>query len=185
MARRDGTVYLLHFDRPYKHAKHYTGWTTDLNTRLADHAAGRGARLIEVIQEAGIGWQLARTWPGTRTRERQLKRQGGASRYCPHCGVIPRTKGGNTMVVQAANNRAVKKYQDFTAAIESVRIALEETDPLITAMRDSHGVRHQGWKVPDKKEVLTARRKVVELLDTLRTQAQKYEKELVANGWRV
>jgi predicted GIY-YIG superfamily endonuclease len=85
-----GTVYLLHFDRPYKHAKHYTGWTDDLGARLAQHAASNGARLLAVVHAAGIGWQLARTWPGGRARERQIKRQGGASRYCPMCGVKPR-----------------------------------------------------------------------------------------------
>ncbi len=89
-----GVVYLLHFDRPYMHAEHYTGWTTDLDTRLAEHAAGRGARLLAVIVSAGIGWQLARTWPGTRSLERALKRQGGASRRCPICGVNPRTLPG-------------------------------------------------------------------------------------------
>jgi hypothetical protein len=56
-----------------------------LDGRLAEHAAGRGARLMAVIAEAGIGWTLARTWEGSRTRERQLKRQGGASRRCPIC----------------------------------------------------------------------------------------------------
>jgi predicted GIY-YIG superfamily endonuclease len=80
-----GTVYLLHFDRPYVHAKHYTGWTDQLDTRLTEHAAGRGARLMAVITEAGIGFQLARTWVGGRARERQLKLQGGASRHCPIC----------------------------------------------------------------------------------------------------
>jgi predicted GIY-YIG superfamily endonuclease len=84
-----GTVYLLHFDRPYVHAAHYTGWTTDLPNRLADHAAARGARLTAVVASAGIGWQLARTWAGTRSLERALKRQGGASRRCPLCGVNP------------------------------------------------------------------------------------------------
>lgn len=85
-----GVVYLLHFDTPYRHARHYTGWTTNLHTRLTDHANGRGARLLAVITEAGIGWQLARTWIGTRGTERQLKRSGGAARYCPCCGVRPR-----------------------------------------------------------------------------------------------
>lgn len=80
-----GTVYLLHFDRPYKHARHYRGWARDLPARLADHEAGRGARLIAVITAAGIGYELARTWPGTRYRERQLKRMGGAARQCPIC----------------------------------------------------------------------------------------------------
>ena len=87
-----GTVYLLHFHRPYRHARHYLGWAADLDTRLAEHAAGRGARLTAVVRAAGIGWHLARTWPGGRARERQLKRQGGASRCCPDCGVRPRTR---------------------------------------------------------------------------------------------
>jgi predicted GIY-YIG superfamily endonuclease len=86
-----GTVYLLHLDAPgFGHAKHCTGWTADLAGRLARHEAGQGARLLEVAHAAGIGWTLARTWPGTRSRERQLKRQGGASRRCPLCGVTPR-----------------------------------------------------------------------------------------------
>jgi hypothetical protein len=97
-AQAPGTVYLLHFNRPYgppgapvgSTAKHYVGWAWDLAGRLADHEAGRGARLTEVVRAAGIGWQLARTWPGGRARERQIKNQGGASRCCPMCGVKPR-----------------------------------------------------------------------------------------------
>ena len=90
MSPRLGTVYLLHFDTPYKHAKHYLGWTRDLNSRLVAHASGQGANLMRVVVEAGISWQLARTWSGTRNRERQLKLQGGSSRKCPLCGVKPR-----------------------------------------------------------------------------------------------
>ncbi|GLH97372.1 hypothetical protein [Phytohabitans aurantiacus] len=86
-----GTIYLLHFDRPYRHARHYLGWARDLDARLAHHAAGTGARLLAVVAAAGITWTLARTWTGTKTRERALKRQGGASRRCPLCGVTPRT----------------------------------------------------------------------------------------------
>jgi hypothetical protein len=40
---------------------------------------------MEVVNDAGIEWQLARVWAGGRERERQLKRQGGASRHCPVC----------------------------------------------------------------------------------------------------
>jgi hypothetical protein len=60
--RPTGTVYLLHFDRPYAHAKHYIGFTDDLTERLIQHQTGRGARLIEVIIGAGNGFTLARTW---------------------------------------------------------------------------------------------------------------------------
>ena len=87
-----GTVYLLHFDRPYGHARHYTGWTANLAERLAAHRAGHGARLISVITAAGIGFTLARTWDGDRRRERQIKNQGGASRRCPLCGIHPRER---------------------------------------------------------------------------------------------
>jgi predicted GIY-YIG superfamily endonuclease len=85
-----GTVYLLHFDRPYRHARHYVGWAQNVKRRLAEHEAGRGARLLAVVKAAGIGWQLARMWPGSRVRERQIKRQGGHARHCPLCGVTPR-----------------------------------------------------------------------------------------------
>ena len=78
-------VYLLHFDNRSKHAGHYLGSTCDLAARLALHAAGRGARLLHVVQAAGITWRLARTWPGGKAKERQLKKQRGASRYCPLC----------------------------------------------------------------------------------------------------
>jgi predicted GIY-YIG superfamily endonuclease len=85
-----GTVYLLHFDQPYRHARHYVGWVLNVKRRLAEHEAGRGARLLVVAREAGITWQLARMWPGSRARERQIKRQGGHARHCPLCGVKPR-----------------------------------------------------------------------------------------------
>ena len=83
-----GVIYLLHFDRPYRHARHCTGWTEgsgSLTERLTRHERGDGARLLAVVHAAGITWQLARTWTGPRARERQLKRQGGASRRCPMC----------------------------------------------------------------------------------------------------
>jgi predicted GIY-YIG superfamily endonuclease len=91
IATAQGVVYLLHFDRPYRHAAHYTGWTANLLQRLDAHADGRGARLLAVITDAGIGFTLARTWPGSRAKERALKRQGGAARRCPLCGIHPRT----------------------------------------------------------------------------------------------
>lgn len=80
------TIYLLHFDRKYKHAGHYLGSTDQpLEARLKEHRTGRGARLMEVVTEAGIGFELARTWKGSRKDERRLKNRGGASRLCPLC----------------------------------------------------------------------------------------------------
>ena len=80
-----GVLYLVHFTQPYRHARHYAGWTADLDSRPSERQAGRGARPLQVITQAGIDWTLARTWQSTRQREQQPKRQGGASRRCPIC----------------------------------------------------------------------------------------------------
>jgi predicted GIY-YIG superfamily endonuclease len=83
---RQGTVYLLHFERPYKHARHYLGFATDLERRLELHRRGQGARLMEVIAAAGIGFTVARTWEGDRHFERRLKRRHNSpARLCPIC----------------------------------------------------------------------------------------------------
>lgn len=91
-------VYLLHFDRPYKHARHYLGFAENLERRLAEHRRadpGCYHRLMIVIHAAGIGFTLARTWNGGRELERRLKRHGGATRLCPLC--TPHgTRGGKT-----------------------------------------------------------------------------------------
>jgi hypothetical protein len=91
-----GTVYLLHLDPAYKHARHYTGYAEpgNLQGRLAAHAAGTGARLMQVIKEAGGTFRLARTWPGGRTRERELKSRRDAPRLCPICTEHPKPAQG-------------------------------------------------------------------------------------------
>lgn len=82
-------LYLIHFDRPYKHARHYLGWTKSADTldaRLDHHRAGTGARLLAVLKREGIGWQVSRTWlDGTKQDERKLKRTRNLPHYCPVC----------------------------------------------------------------------------------------------------
>ena len=81
-----GTVYLLHFRRPYRHARHYLGFCAgDIVIRVAAHQAGQGARLLAVVSQAGIGVDLVRTWPGDRSFERRLKRRHSSPRICPVC----------------------------------------------------------------------------------------------------
>lgn len=47
-------VYLLHFDRPYRHARHYLGYTPGtIQKRVNLHRSGNGARLMRVIKDAG------------------------------------------------------------------------------------------------------------------------------------
>ena len=87
-------VYLLHFDVPYKHAKHYLGCTTNLQARLEAHQQGEGAKLMRAVRMAGIRFQLARTWEGGRELERQLKRRKSSPRLCPICQSFLSVKKG-------------------------------------------------------------------------------------------
>lgn len=81
-------VYLIHFNRKFKHAGHYLGFCeTDqsIDKRLTDHLCGLGARLMSVVTDAGIEWKCVRLWFGAdRTFERRLKQKGKA-RICPIC----------------------------------------------------------------------------------------------------
>ena len=80
------TVYLIHFDQPLSHAQHYLGYARSVSARLAEHRAGDGARIMQVVREQGITWRLARTWPqGDRTLERRLKRWHKSRQLCPIC----------------------------------------------------------------------------------------------------
>jgi hypothetical protein len=105
MGDTPGTVYLLHFDRkignpdnPRAQAQHYIGWTSDLASRIASHlraerpTPGRNGTfpaIVAAVNRAGIGWQVAATWPGTPLVERQMKRRKNAPRCCPICKGAP------------------------------------------------------------------------------------------------
>lgn len=81
------TVYLLHFERPYFHARHYLGWTDNgVETRVTQHLCGDGSPLVRAVVNAGIPVTLARTWQGDRTLERTLKNSKAVPRnFCPIC----------------------------------------------------------------------------------------------------
>lgn len=82
-------VYLVHFDRPFYHARHYLGFAVDVEARLEIHRNPREwqhHKLMRAIHAAGIGFVLARVWPdGDRKLERQLKRRKSSPRLCPLC----------------------------------------------------------------------------------------------------
>lgn len=85
-------LYLIHLDEPFGHAGHYLGSTTDLERRMRQHGTKEGARLLQAVRNAGISWQVSRTWDlgsvglsEALTREYALKRQGGLARLCPLC----------------------------------------------------------------------------------------------------
>lgn len=81
-----GTVYLIHFERPLHHARHYIGWASFVALRIQNHRSGHGARLMAVVTEAGIAWKVVRTWRNRGRRfERYLKNLKDAASLCPVC----------------------------------------------------------------------------------------------------
>lgn len=80
-------VYLIHFERPYKHARHYIGFCDhDLDNRIHQHQNGTGSRLLRAVNQAGIKWEVVRVWPdGDRNFERHKKNQRNTSHFCPAC----------------------------------------------------------------------------------------------------
>src|SRR5712692_4279032 len=83
-------VYLLHFRSRYKHAGHYLGSAGDLDRRLEMHRTDTGARLMEVVAQAGIDFEVARLWRFDTCEEacaweQRLKRRQHNGRECPIC----------------------------------------------------------------------------------------------------
>jgi predicted GIY-YIG superfamily endonuclease len=54
-----GVIYLLHFSHSYRHARHYLGYTENLEQRLAQHRAGRGSPVLLPLTIVG---HLKRSW---------------------------------------------------------------------------------------------------------------------------
>jgi predicted GIY-YIG superfamily endonuclease len=82
---RVGTVYLLHFSRPYWHARHYIGFSTRLESRIREHRRGKGSPLIAAAVQCGIEIFIARRWEQvTRGFERRMHKMHGPY-GCPIC----------------------------------------------------------------------------------------------------
>jgi len=79
-------VYLYHFDEPFSHARHYIGSAKNVMERLAEHITGQGSKLMAAVVEAGIGFQIARTWKNVpRFHEAVLHRRNASPSICPIC----------------------------------------------------------------------------------------------------
>lgn len=108
MSNATGIVYLICFEKPYKHAKHYIGFCEDgnLEQRLKRHKQGNGARLLQVITENKIKFKVTRTWENvTRDFERKLKNRKKSSQLCPLC------KGGKTC--RKDTNHSITKTENM------------------------------------------------------------------------
>ena len=84
-------LYVIHFDRPYKHAKHYTGIAIDVEKRMKEHSGGYGAKLMKAIKENNIGFRynIIGEYPdysSAKSEEKRLKTKvKQPKKYCPIC----------------------------------------------------------------------------------------------------
>lgn len=110
-------VYLLHFDKPYHHARHYLGYAKNIDDRIELHRRGQGARLTSVINQAGITFQVARIWKNqTRKFERQLKNRKNTPQLCPICQAEKKASKSNCCVSKEAIKVAAPRLSELIRA---------------------------------------------------------------------
>lgn len=88
-------VYILHFDKPFKHARHYVGYCEDsrFEDRMNEHRKAKWAdSYMGKVNAQGIRWKVARVIPnGDENLERRIKfiwKRTAA--LCPCCTDKPR-----------------------------------------------------------------------------------------------
>jgi len=86
--------YILHFDRPFHHAKHYVGSADNVTERVAKHQSDQcDVKILIAAKAQGIGFTLAKTMRNSRkgrankTKEYRIKASGGVGKQglCPIC----------------------------------------------------------------------------------------------------
>lgn len=81
-------VYLIHFNTPLHHARHYIGYSADdlFDKRIECHRSGRGSKLLAHLNRIGTGWHVVRLWLGEDGNfERKLKNNHSSKKLCPIC----------------------------------------------------------------------------------------------------
>lgn len=125
-----GLVYLLHFERSYRHARHYLGYADNLEARLAAHRAGRASPLVAAAIRDGIDFEVAATWPGDRDRERRLDRyRNSPRRLCPIC----RGEGGSEDRTASPSSRELDSHDQ-----KLVDALVELAEPVTLAAVQAH-----------------------------------------------
>lgn len=79
-------IYLIHFDKPLKHAKHYIGFAEDdIEKRIKEHKSGQGAKILRALKQNGIDFNVVLSIKGDRNFERRMKNRKKADGFCPVC----------------------------------------------------------------------------------------------------
>jgi len=148
------TVYALHLlDQvsPDRTCQHYIGWTPGndpihLLNRLRSHMRGRGARLLQVAGERGIGFVVARVWwGGSRELERQLKARKNGPKLCPYCRGkapeerprVPPATPSNALAIRRATMSLEMTLEDYPNAMAKKRRAILKLDQQIRQLSET------------------------------------------------
>ncbi|GEP11803.1 endonuclease [Methylobacterium gnaphalii] len=109
------SVYVLHFDPPFAHARHYIGFTPDptVARRVSEHmtCGPRGNPLVKAAIGAGCAVTLAHAFEGEvygRDFERNLKARRTTRAWCACCGVGAKPVPSPSSI--SARFRAAKAY---------------------------------------------------------------------------
>lgn len=85
-------VYIIHFEKPFHHAKHYIGMTGEgLLERFKRHKQGGGAKITSAVVKAGIKLRCLmkigefETAGEARQFEIRLKKRKESKRFCSIC----------------------------------------------------------------------------------------------------
>jgi predicted GIY-YIG superfamily endonuclease len=78
-------VYLIHFEEKLHHDQHYIGFVDkNLQQRIKKHRSNKGAKLLMVVNNKGIQWEVVRVWEECdRQLERRRKNCKKPRCFCP------------------------------------------------------------------------------------------------------
>lgn len=109
-------VYLIHFEEPLKHARHYVGSTCHFKERLRCYKAGNAdaARIMAAVVKEGIAWRTVRVWtfdtyPQARSWEYMFKKGADGKQHirpasrCPVCLKAYRERAAERMRQKRSN----------------------------------------------------------------------------------
>lgn len=137
-------VYLLCFDKKFKHAKHYIGFAENQRTfeqRMKHHAKGSGSRLMAAIAKAGITFTVARTWAdGDRNFERSLKNRKSAAELCPHCKLARATRKKELALVRKNRPKLLIDTETggLDGALQVIVTDISKPRAIAEALRQKH-----------------------------------------------
>jgi len=81
-------VYLLHFDRPFRHMRHYVGAAADLlalELLIANPGMHTRSSMLIAAKKAGVRFTIGRIWRGGAERADLVRSHQNHTRHCDIC----------------------------------------------------------------------------------------------------